>query len=85
MHTPIKNYTSIEEILEYAIKAESDAEQWYLQAMKRTSDPELKHLLQRLAAMEAAHAKELLVSLEKIRAQQSVCQGIMLSYGESWQ
>jgi rubrerythrin len=84
MRKPLKTYTSIEEILTDAIAEEQAAEEWYRSAADYTSEEELRCMLLQLSAMEADHARELQTALDRIQAQQSICRGIMISYGEEW-
>lgn len=77
----VKDFGSIEEILEFAVNEEKDAEQFYLEASKKASDPDLKQFLKKLAAMEREHFLILQAKLEECRATNFSCKGILDSFG----
>lgn len=83
MLKPIKEYSSLEEVLIDAIAEEEYAEYWYTQAAELIPDPELRSTLITLAAMEADHALQLKNCLGLAKAQQLVNEGIMSSFGEN--
>ena len=76
----INEFNSIEEILEFAVNEEKEAEEYYLAAADRTPDPQLKEFLVRLAAMEKEHFLMLKAKLEECRANNFTCKGILNSF-----
>ncbi|MFQ6604597.1 MAG: ferritin family protein [Fidelibacterota bacterium] len=74
-------FTSIEEILTYAMNEEQEAYDYYIEASNRTSDPDMKAFLVQLAEMEVDHYKILKAKLDEFRANQFSTAGIAASFG----
>ena len=78
----IPEFSTIEEILEYAMNEERDAYDYYLTAAERIADPEMKKFLLHLAEMEIDHYKVLKRKLEEYQANCFSSKGIMSSFHE---
>jgi rubrerythrin len=78
----ISPFTSVEEILEYAMADEQDASSFYLEASKKVEDPNLKKCLIMLSEMEVEHYNILKNKLEECRANQFSAQAIISSFQE---
>ncbi|MBC8479789.1 MAG: hypothetical protein H8D46_04935 [FCB group bacterium] len=81
-HKEVKEFGSIEEILQHAMEDEKDASRYYLEASKRTPDPDLQKFLLKLAEMEVDHYNSLKAKLEECRAQDFCAQAILSSFHE---
>lgn len=78
----IPEFSSFEEIIEYAMKEEKEAEDFYMKASERVFDPDLKNFLLKLAELEVEHYETLKHKLEEYKANRFGMKGIMSSFGE---
>ncbi len=81
-HSHIPEFSTIEEILQFAIKEEKEAYDYYMEASERIADPDMKCFLIKLAAMEIEHYNTLKEKLEECRANHFCSEGIMSSFSE---
>jgi rubrerythrin len=82
MKRVIPEYKSLVDILQDAVDKEKDAERYYREAADMAQDDKVKHFLVELAEMEKEHAVRLGQMLEQLRADQTVIDGILSSYGD---
>ncbi len=73
-------FTSIEDILTYAMNEEQEAYDYYIEASNRTADPDMKAFLVQLAEMEVDHYNILKTKLDEFRANQFSAAGIAASF-----
>ena len=78
---PIPDYTSLEDILAQAIEHEQESHDYYSEAAKRTSEPDLQRLLNHLAQVELEHKQALQEQLEQLQSQQAIGQDLIYSFG----
>ena len=83
MKRVIPEYKNLVDIIQDAIDKEGDAEEYYRQAAERAHTAEVKDFLLGLARMEKEHHDQLAAMLEKLRAEKTVMDGILSSYGET--
>jgi rubrerythrin len=83
-HAHIPEFSTIEEILQYAIQEEKDAYDYYMEASERIADPDMKRFLLKLASMEIEHYNTLKEKLEECRANHFCSEGIMSSFSEEF-
>ncbi|MFQ6607485.1 MAG: ferritin family protein [Fidelibacterota bacterium] len=76
----ITNFSSAEEILQYAISEEQDAYNFYMKVSKQISDPDLKRFLVDLARFEQEHYEILKRKLDECRANEFCLGGIQSSF-----
>ncbi len=79
----IPEFSTIEEILEYAMKEEQEAYEYYIEAAGRIADPDMKQFLIHLAELEVEHYNNLKEKLESYRANHFSAKGIMASFDEN--
>ncbi len=79
----LTEFSSIEEILTYAMNEEQDAYDYYIAAANRTADPELKTFLIELAEMEVDHYNILKKKLEECKANEFCFSGIRSSFDDN--
>jgi len=84
-HSHIPEFSSIEEILQFAINEENDAYNYYLEASERITDPKLKQFLIDLAAMEIEHSNMLKEKLKEYKANIFCTDAIISSFTEEIQ
>ena len=82
MKRVIPEYKSLVDILQDAVGKERDAERYYREAADMAQDERVKHFLNELADMEKEHAVRLDQMLEQLRADQTVMDGILSSFGD---
>ena len=82
MKRVIPEYKTLVDILQDAVDKERDAERYYLEAAGVAQDEKVKRFLVELAEMEKEHAVRLGQMLDQIRADQTVIDGILSSYGD---
>ena len=82
MKRVIPEYKTLVDILQDAVDKERDAERYYLEAADVAQDEKVKRFLVELAEMEKEHAVRLGQMLDQIRADQTVIDGILSSYGD---
>jgi len=78
--TEIPEFSTIEDILEYAMREERDAYDYYVTASERIADPDLKNFLLRLAEMEIEHLTVLKRKLDEYRANNFSVKAVMASF-----
>jgi len=78
----ISEFSSCEEIIQYAMNEEKNAHDFYLKTSDRVFDPGLKRCLLNLADMEEEHYETLKNQLEQYKAIQFCTHGIMSSFGQ---
>lgn len=83
MKRVIPEYKSLVDILQDAVDKEKDAERYYREAADMAQDEQVRHFLTELAEMEKEHSVRLAQMLEQLRADQTVIDGIMSSYGDT--
>ncbi len=81
-HSHIPEFSTIEEILQFAINEEKDAYDYYLEASERITDPKLKQFLIKLAAMEVEHYNLLNEKLDEYKVNLFCSNAIMSSFSE---
>ncbi len=77
-------FSSIEEILEFAIREEEKAFTYYSGAAEQVTDEDMKKFLQRLAKMETDHYNVLKKKLEEYKANKFCTGGILSSFDEEF-
>ena len=77
---PIPEYVSLEDILAQAIDHEQESHDYYAEAAKRTSEPELHRLLNQLAKVELEHKQTLQEQLEQLHSQREIAQNLIYSF-----
>lgn len=77
----IPHYTSLEDILAQAVEHEQESHDYYLEAAKRTSEPDLRRLLNHLAAVELEHKQALQDQLAQLASQAEIAQDLSYSFG----
>ncbi|NQU67358.1 MAG: hypothetical protein HQ510_05390 [Candidatus Marinimicrobia bacterium] len=75
-------FSSIENILEFAMKEEQDAYKYYTEAASQIADEDMKKFLIHLAKMEIDHYNVLKKKLEEYKANQFSTEGILASFDE---
>lgn len=78
----IPQFSSCEEIIQYAMNEEKNAQNFYLKTSEQMSDPDLKRCLLKLAEMEEEHYETLKNELELYKAIHFCTRGIMSSFGQ---
>lgn len=77
-----QQFSSIENILEYAMAEEQDASKFYRDAARRMTDPKLQKFLLDLAELEIEHYNTLKNKLDECRADSFSSNGIRTSFHE---
>ncbi|MAT40137.1 MAG: hypothetical protein CL946_11095 [Ectothiorhodospiraceae bacterium] len=83
MKRVIPTYKNLVDIIQDAADQESDAAQYYREAAELAEDQELRKFLLDLADMEDDHHRMLVEKLEQLKAEKTVMDGILSSYGDS--
>ncbi len=77
-----QQFTSIENILEYAMAEEQDASKFYRDAARHMTDPKLTKFLLDLAELEIEHYNTLKNKLDECHADSFSSNGIRTSFHE---
>ena len=78
----ISKFSTIEEILAFAMKEERDAYEFYMAAADRMADPDLKEFLMHLAETGVEHFSVLEKKLDEYKANNFSSKAIMSSFDE---
>jgi rubrerythrin len=78
----IPEFKSLVEILEEAVTHEQESHDFYLEAAKRTQDPDLQRFLRHLAEVELTHKADLEERLEIIRTGQDMVNDLIYAFGD---
>ena len=82
MQPKLDQFSTVEDILTYAMEEEKEAAHFYEDAANRMADLDLKKFLLALAEMEIDHCKFLKAKLEECKANGFSTQGILSSFHE---
>jgi len=75
-----EKFSSVEEVLRYAIKEEKNAYEFYMNASEQITDPDMKRFLVDLARFELEHHDILKRKLEECRSNDFCLEGIQSSF-----
>lgn len=78
----IPEFQSLDEILAVAIAHEKESYDYYMEASKRTEDPELRRFLVHLAEIELTHRDQLQEKLEILNSNNEMVNDLLYAFGE---